>query len=213
MEIDPAISTYPWFSAGNMLWEEMEKPACIQLPCYQGREASGFWDIKTASRDREEKMVCAWMNWMCHPQNLHKQEVALSAALCRAPLSRSLWAAELILMNHRQCHKSIFFRIPPVPVTRLKQRRRKEQPWVLSIFKWGFRGIANIIQENKTKLRTKPNLNVPQSSFSLACCVLAETHTLQVRNFRKKELILFLWSQVNSIVDPWSTLLHLTMFI
>lgn len=165
-------------------------------------------------------MVCAWMNRMCDPQNLHRQEVTSRAALRRAPLSRSLWAAEWVLMNHRQCHKQrgsssgSLQSVLCVPVTRHKQGVRKEQPCVFFIFKWGFRGIANTIQENKTKLSRKPTYMATKlCSNSLACCVLTDTHTLQVRNFRKKKKILFLWSHMNSTADPRSTLLHLTAYI
>lgn len=145
-----------------------------------GKRSKWFLRYKTASRGKRKWSVPEWTE--CVPPK-PAQTGALWAALCRASLSRSLCAAELILVNYRQCHKqrvsssgslqSVFC----VLVTRLKEIRRKEQPWVLSIFKWGFRGIGNTIQENKINQKNQHTLPPSYLNF-LYHTVYCQIHIL-----------------------------------
>lgn len=114
MKIDPVMSTYHWFSAESMLWEEMKKTAYIQLPCYQGREASGVWDIKLQAQARENGLCLNELNvsptkpaqtgggFMDNPLQGTSEQVSVGC-----------WINSDELQAVPQA-KSIFLRVPPV---------------------------------------------------------------------------------------------------
>lgn len=168
-----------------------EKTAYIQLPCYQGREASGVWDIKLQAQARENGLCLNELNVSpTKPAQTGGGFMGSPLQGTSEQVSVGCWINSDELQAVPQA-KSIFPPVCPVcAVTRLKQRRRKEWLWVLYIFNWGFRGIGNTIQE-KTKSRGKKPTYMATKlySFSLALCILTDRHTSQVRNFRKKEQI------------------------
>lgn len=100
-------------------------------------EKQDIFEIQNCEQ-RQEKTVCAWMNWACCLQKPPQTWWAVTwwAVLCSSPLSRSLQAASWILMNHKQQQKqraplgSLRF-VLCVPVTKLKQGVRKEQVFTL----------------------------------------------------------------------------------